>query len=87
MVVTLWLSLNYISLLFLYINEYNIPSHKYKFKQIFKNIGQANSVDLSYVFTRILTLLLFLLYLNGGLVNNKLISIELSDCRTIALSD
>ena len=50
MVVTLWLSLNYISLLFLYLSEYKIPSHKYKFKQIFKKIGQINSVDLSYVF-------------------------------------
>ena len=38
-----------------------IPSYKYKFKQILKKIGQAKALDLSYVFPRILTLLLFLL--------------------------
>ena len=38
-----------------------IPTYKYKFKQIFKKIGQIKALDLSYVFPRILTLLLFLL--------------------------
>ena len=39
-----------------------IPSHKYKFKQIFKKICQTKALYLSYVFPRIInTLLLFLL--------------------------
>jgi hypothetical protein len=38
-----------------------IPTYKYTFKQIFKKIGQAKALDLSYVFPRIFTLLLFLL--------------------------
>ena len=37
-----------------------IPPYKYKFKEIFKKIGLANDLDLSYVFPRILNLLFFL---------------------------
>jgi hypothetical protein len=46
----------------------------FKFKQIFKKIGQAKALYLSYVFPQIFTLLLS--YLNG--------ESELSGCRTIA---
>ena len=38
-----------------------IPSYKYKFKQIFKKIGQTKALDLSDVFPITFTLLLFLL--------------------------
>ena len=34
---------------------------KYKFRQIFKKIGQTKDLDLSYVFPQKFTLLLFLL--------------------------
>jgi hypothetical protein len=52
-----------------------IPSYKYKFKQIFKEIGQAKALDLFY-FVAVLTWTVK--------VKNKHISVGLSNCRIIA---
>ena len=64
-----------------------IPSYKYKFKQIFKKIGQTKALDLAYVFPRIL--LCCCSYLNGESENQTHLcrTIELSDGRTNGLSD
>ena len=62
-----------------------ILSYKYKFKQIFKKIGQAKSfgsflcIPANVSFVAVLTW--------TAKVKNKHISVELSNCRTIGLSD
>jgi hypothetical protein len=71
-----------------------IPSYKYtnsviqvyKFKPIFKKIGQTKALYLFYVLPRIFTLLLF--YLNGESKKQTHLcrTIELSDYRAVGLT-
>jgi hypothetical protein len=62
-----------------------IPSYKYKFKQISKKIGQAKALYLPYAFPQIFTLLL----LNGESEKQTHLcrTIVLFDYRTNRLSD
>jgi len=67
-----------------------IPSYNYKFKQIFKKICQTKALELSYVFPRIFTLLLFLLEWWKWKANTSLSdygNVGLLDCRTNELLD
>ena len=97
MVVTLRLSLNYRNLLFLHLSEckFRHTMQVYTFKPIFKKIGQAKALDLSYVFPGIFTLLPS--NLNGESEKQTHLcrtvelsdyrAVEVSDCRTNGLSD